>query len=245
MRAVPEPRPRGRVGIGKPGPDEVAVQGDAARRVSGRLQGEPVGLRLVAARDGVGERLGQEDPPEGEGEAQGHEPRPEAAEPVRDPGQQEDAGNREEREPCEPLPQVPALHVGQLVGGDEPDLALAEAPVEQSVVEDDPAGRAEPGDVGVGGGRPPARVCDEHLVDVDAEILRERLDLGRERTVGKRLEAVEERLHDERLHDEEDTGDRDQSRRADEPPAAPETSRPARPRRRRRSRRAPRARRAR
>ena len=115
--------------------------------------------------------------------------------------------------------------MGELVRGDEENLTRGEAPVQQRVVEDDPAGGTEPGDVGVGGRSPPARVRDEHLVDVDAELPSQPLDLGRQHPVGERLEAVEERLHDERLDDEKDRRDRDEGRRGGEPPPAPETPR--------------------
>ena len=91
--------------------------------------------------------------------------------------------------------------MAQLVGDDGEDLAVVDArlPVDEVVVDDHPAGRAEAGHVGVERGRAPRRVGHQHVVDVHALLVGQREDLGAERAVRQRLEVVEQGLDQQRV----------------------------------------------
>ncbi len=67
--------------------------------------------------------------------------------------------------------------VAQLVGGDRLDLGVGQ-PVEHRVVDDDPPGRPESGDVGVQRRRPPGGVGDQHVLHRGAVLLGELEQVG-------------------------------------------------------------------
>ena len=77
------------------------------------------------------------------------------------------AGRGDERGVGDPARDVAVADVGELVRDDDPHLVAAVA-VEQRVEQHHALGRAEPGDVGVGGGRAAARVDRVDLADLDA-----------------------------------------------------------------------------
>ena len=107
---------------------------------------------------------------------------------------------------------VVVLGVGQLVGDDHLDLGRRRLR-QEVVVDDDPPGAAEPGDVGVEGRRAPRGVGDEDLVDVHALPVGQPQDGGAERPVRHRRELVEQGLHDHRVERRTDHRD-DHGRRA-------------------------------
>ena len=72
-----------------------------------------------------------------------------SAAPARRAHEDPRAGNREQREPAEPLGQMPLRVVRELVGEHDLLLALGERLEEHRVPEDDPARRPEPVRVGV------------------------------------------------------------------------------------------------
>ena len=98
---------------------------------------------------------------------------------------------------------MPLAPVAELVRDDKGDLARV-ARAEERVPDDDAARTAEAGDVGVRLARAPARVRDENACDGDAGPLREATQIGGERLLAKRLEAVEERLQQDRRDEPEE-----------------------------------------
>ena len=123
-------------------------------------------------------------------------------------------------------------HVGQLVGH-HLALLVARELGQQVVVQDHPLGRAQAGDVGVGGGGAPAGVDLVHLPHLHAGSTRQLQHVGACRAGGQRLEAVEQRVeHDRPRVQEARRNDHGQRRRRCPPvarPAAHQT--PARSRR--------------
>ncbi len=132
--------------------------------------------------------------------------------------------------------QHPARHVAvadvrQLVRDHEPDLIAAVA-VEQRVEQDHALGRAEPGDVSVGGRRAPARIDRIDLPDPARPAATRQLQhVGAGLPFGQRREIVEDRVQDDRRKRAEHGPDRDRAAGGRQPPVAGVAPhRPRRPR---------------
>ena len=226
MRSEPERDPAGRGRVRQRRRDEAPLEADRALRIAGRLEREPIRLCLVAARDEVLDRQGPEVEQERDQQTERHDRG--VAEPSLPLGracEQKHAGDCEEREPSEALPEVPAPDMRELVGRDREQLASRKPAVQNRVVEDDAPRRPDPDDVGVRRRRAAAGVRNLHLVDIDAFPGRETLDLPREGSVLERLEAVRKRLDDERLEHDEEDGETDECGRTRQPPPGPEPPR--------------------
>ena len=221
------PRPARRVGVAERRLGELLVEADRRVGIPRRLEREPVGLGLVAARDRVLDGKRREEDEERREQPERHERRvAQPSAPLRHRARRAASpGTARSANHARPFQRwLRATWASSCAASDE-QLVAGEAPVEHRVVEDDALRRPEPRDVRVRGRRAPARVRDLDAVDRDALLLGERADLGGERAVRQRLEAVEERLEDERLDDDEEHAP---ARRAPAPPA----SHQRRPRRR-------------
>ena len=96
--------------------------------------------------------------------------------------------------------------------------------LQQGVVEDDALGVAEPGHVGVGGGRAPRGVHHVDLADVDAGAAGEVEHVGPRLARRERLELVEERVEHDRPGVGGEDPEADHDRRARHPPAPAEAA---------------------
>ena len=123
----------------------------------------------------------------------------------------------------------------------ESDLVLVDV-VDEVVVDDHPARGAEAGHVGVQRRRTPRRVGDEHVVHLDALLVRQRQDLGAQRAVRQRLEVVEQRLDQQRVDERAEQHQAAEHSAGDGRPGARPPARARRPARSARSRWPPRPR---
>ena len=138
--------------------------------------------------------------------------------------------------PDGPPEHVPVADVGQLVGDDQGDLVgPAARPVlrpgtgrgQQGVVDDHPAGPAQPRDVGVDPGRAAAGVGHEHVAHRHPHGRGQLQQPGPQRARAERAEPVEQRLDQHRPghrqgEDQQDRRDRRHQRPAGRVPAGPQ-----------------------
>ena len=131
-------------------------------------------------------------------------------------GEQERQRHGEENAPAEPLPDVAASGVAELVGGDELDRPVAQVRPEQRVPEDHDRGRPEPRCLAVDRRRLVADLVDTNLRVGHALALLETRDGRRHRRV---VNGMRPDRSEQGADDDEDGTDRDEDRCDDRPPA--------------------------
>ena len=178
---------RGRRGWSTARPRCMAMKAPGSR---GQVQGVHVGARLDVPGDQVLHRRGHQ---RADRQQEQEQRRRSAGRPAESAPARRSSGASDSSQPSSATPAAGAERadqragedvvggdVAELVGGDRLDLGVGQL-VEHRVVDDDPPGRAEAGDVGVERRRPAGGVGHQHVLHRGAVLLGQRQQIGAQR----------------------------------------------------------------